>query len=446
MAKDKTIFICSNCGHNEPKWTGKCRMCGEWDTFVEEEVIQEEQKALGSVVSENREVLKLNKDIDDTKRIQTEFKELDRVLGGGLVNDEVILLSGDPGIGKSTILLQLTQKLSKNKSILYVSAEESVNQVSLRAKRLFKKDFDIDFLGNGQVDLILKSADKLHSDIVIVDSVQTIYDSDSSSLPGSLSQVKASVSKLVYYAKSKNKILILIGHITKEGSVAGPKVLEHLVDCVLQLEGHQNHEYRVLRSLKNRFGSTGEVGLFKMTSDGLIDDPDGATLFTLGSDKPESGVAKTMIIEGSRPIFVDVQALVNKTVYAYPKRVSEGLSSQRSQLITAILENQKVVSLADKDVYLRTSGGYKIKDFSYVDLAIAASIYSSSKNKKVDSSMVFVGEVSLNGKITTPSFLERYFDEILKTYPGFSIVTNKVSKKSDKIINISSLSEVKGLL
>lgn len=455
MAKSKSQYVCQNCGNSQPKWMGKCPSCGEWDVFVEENITENESKLLDLISSkENVRAVKVSEvDTKDIKRVSSGFDELDRVLGGGFVADEVALISGEPGIGKSTLLMQVCGNVvSKDMKVLYVSGEESVNQVSMRARRLLKEDQleKINLLSNGSVDVIANTI-KSGVDFVIVDSIQTIWDESVKALPGGVSQVRSAASKLIHTAKKLGVVLVIVGHINKDGKIAGPKVLEHLVDCVLQLEGHRSGEYRVLRSLKNRFGSTGEVGLLNMDSEGLVDMV-GTDTFTLSAEEGvDIGVAKTVVVEGSRPIVVDIQSLASTSVYPYPKRVSEGISLSKIQVLTAIASNSKIVNVSSHDTYFRVAGGYVIKDYAFADLGVIASLFSARSKKALSQQMLFIGEVSLNGGVHTPISLERYVSEVIRIYPSHKVVlsssftkASKISKKN--LIPLSNVSDVRRLI
>jgi DNA repair protein RadA/Sms len=401
----KTVFACENCGAEFSKWMGKCSSCGEWNTLVEKQVMASELKASKQILTENTSVVDLSNVITGKEnRISTGMRELDLVLNGGFVDDQIVLFSGEPGVGKSTLLLQLMVYLaSQDQKCLYVSGEESASQVAGRAKRLFpnNKDYsNLQFLAGPGVHALIEQIDDIQPKFVVVDSIQTIFDESVSGLPGSLSQIKACTSVLVRAAKSKGFNLILVGHINKEGEIAGPKVLEHLVDTVLQFEGERDGEYRFIRVLKNRFGSTGEVGIVVMTENGLADIDEANSAFS-GGNEDTVGAAKTMVVEGNRPMIVQVQALVSPTVFAYPKRVAEGVSINRLQLICAILERFAKMRLGDKDVYVRTTGGFQLKH-QVSDLAVAAAIISSVQEKPISGTDLFVGELSLSGRVFVP--------------------------------------------
>ncbi len=436
MAKPKTLYTCQSCGHSESKWVGKCTVCGEWNTFVEETLTPNESLLI-SAIPKGDSVAKNLSEItaDEPRRISTKLKELDRVLGGGIVEDEVLLLSGEPGVGKSTLLMQLAHELSSVKRILYVSAEESARQVAIRSRRLASSadKKNLLFLGTGALSQIEKNIKTNNPEIVIIDSIQTIFDESLSTLPGGVSQVRSCAAKLTYLAKTQGFIILFIGHINKDGKIAGPKVLEHMVDCVLQLEGHSQHEYRILRALKNRFGSAGEVGLFTMQSTGLEDINYADQFLSMSSEKMETGTARALIVEGSRPLILDIQSLSSTSVFPFPKRVSEGISISRLQVLAAIVENAGIVKLASKDLYVRTSGAYSVKDYTCSDLAVIASIYSAAKKKPINQSLVFVGEVTLNGQVYCPQYMLRYVREITKISRSDIIVTSSEFLKKNSL-------------
>ena len=447
MAKSKTKFVCENCGHSEPKWVGKCPSCGEWNTYIEETVIQSSVNAIKGSQSPIQQVNLRSVEIDEQDRQTTQFHEFDRVLGGGFVNNEVVLISGEPGIGKSTLLLQTANNLAKNSDILYVSGEESAQQIALRASRLFgglDKTNDISFISHGGLNAIADQILSSKPDIVIIDSIQTLFDEDVSGLPGGLAQVRACSSKLIQLAKQNNFILVIVGHINKDGRIAGPKVLEHLVDCVLQFEGQKEGEFRVLRSIKNRFGSTGEVGIFVMVENGLQDLSKDNSMFSSTNAKKEVGVAKTLVIEGSRPLIVDIQALASKTVFPYPKRVSEGVSLAKLQVLSAIIGQIKGINILDLDIYIKTSSGYSLKNYSYGDLGTIAAMYSSIKNIELDQQLIFLGEVTLNGNIHVPTNYQKYIKEIARLFPKSTIVGPRYEHK--RFVPLSNIRDLPNIL
>jgi DNA repair protein RadA/Sms len=395
---DKQVYVCSNCGNESPKWVGKCGACGEWNTYVEFKVQKLEELADEARSSEEVEVFKLQEVVSKPlTRMATGSEEFDRVLGGGLVSAQVVLISGEPGVGKSTLLMQLTHHFSTSgHNVVYVAGEESPQQIAMRAQRLFPGDkWDIDLISEPNLDSVIPRLAALRPQLVIVDSIQTVFTRQVSGVAGGLSQIKACTAELVRAAKRNGYVLVIVGHINKSGVVAGPKVLEHLVDTVLQFEGDGEFNYRLLRSDKNRFGPAAEVGIFSMGEKGLQDMNQNDLLFTSG-EEGSVGVAKTVQWEGSRPVVVEVQALVQDTVFPYPKRVAEGVPLNRVQLIAAILDKYLKVKLVTKDIYVRTVNNYKLNS-AQTDMAIAAAIISSAKGVTVSSGTVFVGELGLNG-------------------------------------------------
>ncbi len=403
MSKNDISYVCSNCGASYLKWSGQCLNCNQWNTLEEEVVYDSQKNALTAGVQAEVKIQKL-KDIraTDLTRTASGFGEVDRVLGGeknkGFVKGQVVLLSGDPGIGKSTILLQILNNLAKGKhEAIYVSAEESAHQIALRAERIGGKSISsLKIVSGFDVDAIIGLISKENPEFVVIDSIQTISTQDVRGMAGGIAQVKACTGKLVNFAKAHDICMVIVGHINKEGNVAGPKTLEHLVDTVLHLEGDKRGGFRIIRSLKNRFGSTDEVGILGMDSTGMVDLDDASKYFV--SDDDLEGVARGAILEGNRILIVEVQSLVSPSAFAMPKRVAEGISLAKLQVILAILQKHSKIRLADKDVYVNIAGGLKIKDPS-IDLAIAASIVSSVKSKKINNNKLIVGELSLTGKV-----------------------------------------------
>ncbi|MBN1331783.1 DNA repair protein RadA [Candidatus Dojkabacteria bacterium] len=401
MAKNSSIFVCTNCGNEFPRWSGQCPSCDEWNTLEESEIYKDEKKIAGNA----RVIAKKLKDVDISKfkRTGSGFRELDRVLGGirgnsGFVEGEVVLLSGDPGIGKSTLLLQVLAEISKKKiKTAYVSAEESSSQVALRAKRLLGSNFsviDMEVVSGNEVESLIQKIRELKAKYVVVDSIQTVHSAEARGLAGGVSQVKASSLKLVNFARENDVTLLIVGHINKEGNVAGPKVLEHLVDAVLQIEGDEKSGYRLVRGLKNRFGTTNEVGILKMGESGLEDLGDAPLFFVSGEKSP--GVCRSAIIEGNRSIVIEVQALTNVTSFSQPKRVAQGISSSKLQVICAVLQKHARLKLYDKDVYVNIAGGLRVNDPG-IDLAVAIAIASSLKDKALSANVAALGELSLTG-------------------------------------------------
>jgi DNA repair protein RadA/Sms len=418
---------------------GKCPSCSAWNSFEEQQSISKQVSASKQLLMQGGNKVKLGSvNTKDLKRISTRISEFDTALTGGLVSEQVILFAGEPGVGKSTLLLQAAANLSSQGiTVMYASGEESAAQVANRAERLLPKKsyMDLEFIGAASVQRLLGHLEEEKPAVVIVDSIQTMFDESLNSLPGSLSQIKSCTSSLVTAAKTQGFILMLVGHINKSGDIAGPKVLEHLVDTVLQLEGARDGEYRVLRVLKNRFGSTAEVGLLVMTEQGLVDLQLEHSVLA-GGNENAVGTAKTLAIEGNRAVLIEVQALTNETVFAYPKRVAEGISISRLQLICAILDRFAGTSLGSKDVYVRTAGGYRLQH-PLSDLAIAAAILSSVHDKELPHSTVFVGELTLSGKSLLPSALTRFLKGLEKQ--GVQQIVAPLGKSTDvsKLIKLS---------
>ncbi|MFA5403646.1 MAG: DNA repair protein RadA [Ignavibacteria bacterium] len=432
--KVKTKYVCQSCGYSSPRWTGKCPECGNWNTFVEE-IIETDKRKLSKTSSIKSQSAELNR-ISDIKnsgetRVKTGIEELDRVLGGGIVNGSVILIGGDPGIGKSTLMLQIADKL-EGKKILYVSGEESAMQIKLRCERL---NYDLkNFLILSETDLEIISAviENERPDIIVVDSIQTVYRPEIESSPGTISQLRESTSLLIKIAKKYNIPTFLVGHITKDGTIAGPKVLEHMVDVVLQFEGERTHFYRILRSIKNRFGSTNEIGIFEMTDKGLKEVTNPSEVFLSQRNYGASGCIISSAIEGTRPILIEVQALVTSTSYGIPQRTSMGLDYKRTNILIAVLEKKLGLFLNKYDIFLNIAGGVKI-DEPAIDLAAAAAVYSSYKDIPVDSETVILGEVGLAGEIRTIPNIEKRINEASKL--GFKKII--VPKNNLKNINVN---------
>lgn len=434
--RSNSLFICSSCGYESSKWSGQCPECEQWGTLDESAISNEEKRIIENALEDKKpeNLGKINTTDTDKHRNKTGFREFDRVLGGGLVKGQVLLISGEPGIGKSTLLLQVSGNLGKSgNNVLYTSAEESASQVGLRANRILSKaERDgVNFLGSGNLGSILHTTNTQKADVLIVDSMQTLYDAEVSGLPGGISQIRHCISKLVTHAKNNDITLLLVGHVTKDGSVGGPKMLEHMVDTVLYFEGEKDAEFRILRAHKNRFGSTGEVGIFEMEENGLTDMDIIKSSFANFDEKQEVGVAKTIIVEGDRPILIDIQALVSNSIFPYPKRVAEGFNVSKLQLLTAIADRQKTVQgISDKDVYVRVSGGYNLRNVTYADLAIMAAMRSAASGKAINSNFIYVGEVTLNGKVVTPSKMTKAIEEISRFDKNFTFFTSLNSKKS----------------
>lgn len=413
MAKAKTAFFCQSCGYESPKWVGKCPSCGEWNSMVEETVVKSASKGQPFSRQRTENVPVLLKDIQETgtSRIQLMDSELNRVLGGGLVLGEIILIGGDPGIGKSTLLLQMAVK--EQLRILYVSGEESEQQIKMRAERLGISNPHCHLLIETDVTQIIQHSTKLSPDLLIVDSIQTLFYPEIESAPGSVSQVRECTALLLRYAKESNVPVFLIGHITKEGSIAGPKVLEHMVDAVLQFEGDRNHFYRLLRTVKNRFGSTNELGIYEMQGTGLrmVENP--SEILITNTDGTLSGSCIATTLEGLRPLQVEVQALVSTAAYGTPQRSSNGFDPKRLNMLLAVLEKRCAFRLAMKDVFLNIAGGIKVDDPA-VDLAVIMAVLSSNADIPVNRAFTFAAEVGLSGEIRPINRIETRITEAQK--------------------------------
>lgn len=413
MAQTKTVYTCQNCGTQVPKWMGKCPMCNEWNTFVEELVAKKQQTGkLAAQITGNQPVSLNNVQSLSNHRIPTGIGEFNRVLGGGIVPGSLILLGGDPGIGKSTLALQLALQLS-NKKTLYASGEESLQQIKLRAERLKLQNNQCLFLCETSLEHLIAQTENVQPDILIIDSIQTISTETLESSPGSVSQVRECASAILKMAKTSGVAVILIGHITKEGSLAGPKVLEHMVDTVLQFEGDTNYMYRILRSSKNRFGSTNELGIFEMGSDGLreITNPSEQLISKLSDNVSGTAIAAT--IEGMRPFLIEIQALVSSAAYGTPQRSSTGFDLRRLNMLLAVLEKRAGFKLIQKDVFLNIAGGLKINDPA-TDLAVISSILSSNIDVAINHKYCFAGEVGLTGEIRAVNRIEQRIAEAQK--------------------------------
>ncbi len=399
--KAKTVFTCQNCGSQSPKWLGKCPDCNSWNSFAEEDFSSVPSRAKEkTALYKDGPVLLKDVEIKESARIKTDIAELDRVLGGGIVLGSVTLIGGDPGIGKSTIALQLSNQLSgRGKTVLYVSGEESVSQTKLRAKRLGKGgEGNLYIVNQTDLSLIAEYVRKIKPDVVVIDSIQVIFDPEISSSAGSVSQVRESAGILTQLAKTSGISVFIIGHVTKEGAIAGPRVLEHIVDTVLYFEGDRFSIYRILRAVKNRFGSTNEIGVFEMTASGLKEVNNPSEIFL--SERPEdvSGSVVTAVLEGTRPLLVEIQALVSKSSFGYASRRAQGFDFNRLNLLIAVLEKRLGAHLEAEDIFVNVAGGIKIEDPA-VDLAVALAIISAFKEQKVLANTVVFGEVGLSGEI-----------------------------------------------
>ena len=441
--KQRIKYVCSNCGYEALKWLGKCPSCEEWQTFTEE--IIEEKKYTRGVVKK-AEVYDLN-DVSENEdeRIKTDITELDRVLGGGFVPGSVVLIGGDPGIGKSTLIMQAVAKI--NSKVVYVSGEESLKQLSLRAKRLKINVNGFYVITETDFSSIKELLKETSPSVVVIDSIQTIYKPDFDNAPGTVTQIRECTSEIMQYAKSTNTVFIIIGHITKEGYIAGPKILEHIVDTVIQFEGERNHSYRILRAQKNRFGSTNELGIFEMHDTGLSEVKNPSEIF-IGERKGEiPGSVITASIEGTRPILLEVQALVTPSNYGNPQRVGTGFDYRRLSILLAVLEKRAGIRLSAQNVFLNMAGGIRI-DEPAVDLAVCAAITSSALEKSTQGDAVVIGEVGLGGEIRSVGHIEKRIQEAIKL--GFKKIilpkNNFKNMKRERDIKIVQVSDIKTAL
>lgn len=431
MAKTRSVYVCQNCGVDSPKWIGKCPSCGEWNTFVEEIIHKENSSSKISMAGfeplKQKPVLISSVETQAEERTDTSCHELNRVLGGGLVNGSLVLIGGEPGIGKSTLVLQVVLGM-KGKRTLYVSGEESVNQLKMRAERLSHKDPDCYIVSETSLKQLFVHAQNVKPDLLIVDSIQTITTESIESSPGSVSQVRECAAALLRFCKTTNIPVLLIGHINKEGSIAGPKVLEHIVDTVLQFEGDQHYMYRILRPIKNRFGSTSELGIFEMQQSGLREVSNPSELLLSQNHEGLSGVAIASAIEGIRPFLIEVQALVSSAAYGNPQRSSTGFDLRRLNMLLAVLEKRAGFKLAQKDVFLNIAGGIKVNDPA-IDLAIISAILSSNIDIAIEKYVCMAGEVGLSGEIRPINRLEQRIHEAEKL--GFrKMIIPQVNLKS----------------
>jgi DNA repair protein RadA/Sms len=427
MAKVKSAFFCQNCGHETSKWLGKCPSCSEWNTFVEEMVQKQVPQVVAFSRSKESSLPQALNQIDQKEhpRILLNDVELNRVLGGGLVPGSLILFGGEPGIGKSTLLLQLAVTTAGLK-VLYVSGEESDQQIKMRAERIGIQNENCFILTETNVQNIFKQAELTQPNLLVIDSIQTLYSSHIESSPGSISQVRESTAQLLRYAKQSNVPVFLIGHITKEGSLAGPKVLEHMVDAVLQFEGDRNHVYRLLRSIKNRFGSTNELGIYEMLGSGLRQVENPSEILITNTDNSLSGISIAATMEGMRPMMIEVQALVSTAAYGTPQRSSTGFDSKRLNMLLAVMEKRCGFKLGAKDVFLNIAGGIKVDDPA-IDLAVVASVLSSNADMPVTNNVALCAEVGLSGEVRPVNRMDQRIYEAEKL--GFDkIILSKYNK------------------
>lgn len=435
MAKVKTSFFCQNCGAQTAKWTGQCNTCTEWNTIVEEVIQKEEKRSWKQTTSLKQKPKPLRIDeiqLNPEERIKTNNNELDTVLGGGLVKGSVTLLGGEPGIGKSTLLLQVA--LSITQKVLYVSGEESQSQIKMRAERINTSKSNCLILTETNTQQIFKNIEEVQPEFLIIDSIQTLHTESIDASPGSISQIRETTAELIKFAKETATPVLLIGHINKEGQIAGPKILEHMVDVVLQFEGDRNHTYRILRAQKNRFGSTAELGIYEMLSDGLREISNPSEILISKKDADLSGTAISATLEGIRPLMIEVQALVSTAVYGTPQRSTTGYNLKRLHMILAVLEKRAGFKLGAKDVFLNITGGIHVDDPA-IDLAVVASILSSNEDIAISPQVCFAAEVGLAGEIRPVSKIDQRISEAEKLgYTKFvASKYNKITTKNRKI-------------
>ena len=446
MAKGKkSVFFCQNCGHEENKWLGQCPMCKEWNTFVEEPVSF--SKSASAKQIKDAEVVALKHvETDQEERIKTKIEELDRVLGGGIVPGSLLLVGGDPGIGKSTLLLQVCQRLCEDKhQVLYISGEESLKQIKLRANRMGEFTEDLLLLCETNLEIVKNVIQKRKPEVVIIDSIQTMYSEEVASALGSVSQVRESTNVFMQLAKGLGISIFIVGHVTKEGTVAGPRVLEHMVDTVLYFEGDRHASYRILRGVKNRFGSTNEIGVFEMRQNGLVEVENPSEFMLNGKPENASGSVVACSMEGTRPILIEIQALVCSSNFGMPRRTAAGTDYNRVNLLMAVLEKRVGIHLSNYDAYVNIAGGIKMNEPA-VDLGIVMAIVSSYKNQPIDEKTIVFGEVGLSGEVRAVNMPEQRVAEAKKL--GFTTcimpeVSREVVKniKGIKIIGVKTINE-----
>ena len=442
MAKDKKVFLCNECGYDSPKWAGKCPACGAWNSFVEKSIRKDSavHAALPGGGGSARPVPIDEVSTDELPRIDTHDKELNRVLGGGLVPGSLVLLGGEPGIGKSTLVLQTVLRLG-DRRVLYVSGEESVQQIKLRAERIEYSKSNCMIVCETRLETIFEHIKECSPELIIIDSIQTMSSEAVDSSPGSVAQIRECTAMLLKYAKESNTPIVLIGHITKEGAIAGPKILEHIVDVVLQFEGDQHYIYRVLRSIKNRFGSTSEMGIYEMRREGLRQVENPSELLLSDRHQGMSGIAIAAAIEGVSPFLIEVQALVSTAAYGTPQRSATGFDTRRMNMLLAVLEKRVGFKLAQKDVFLNIAGGLRVNDPA-IDLSVISAILSSNMDVEIDATVCMAGEVGLSGEIRPINRIEQRISEAEKL--GFKQII--IPRTNTKRLDLSKFSiEIKAV-
>lgn len=447
MAKKKSTFVCQNCEYHSPKYLGRCPNCGAWSSFVEEVEVAEVKNERVSLTGEKTRPIKLNEVSSiQVARTKTDMDEFNRVLGGGVVPGSLVLIGGDPGIGKSTLLLQVSTQLSTIGTVLYVSGEESAQQIKLRAERLGDIDSEFYLYAETNMQSIRTEIEKIKPDFLVIDSIQTIMSPEISSVQGSVSQVREVTNELMQIAKTNNIATFIVGHMTKEGTLAGPRTLEHMVDTVLYFEGERQHTFRILRAVKNRFGSTNEIGIFEMQSQGLVEVTNPSEVFLEERLDGATGSAIVVTMEGTRPILAEVQALVTPTMFGNAKRTTTGLDFNRASLIMAVLEKRAGLLLQNQDAYLKSAGGVRL-DEPAIDLAVAVAIASSYKDKPTNPQECFIGEIGLTGEIRRVNRIEQRINEaaklgFTKVYAPKNSLTGMQVPKGIQVIGVTTLGEV----
>lgn len=443
MKRDKTKFVCQQCGFESTKWMGRCPNCDEWNSFVEEIVDDDIKKSQEGILTSKVELLK-DVEAKDEDRIKTGIGEFDRVLGGGVVQGSLVLIGGEPGIGKSTMLLQVSDIMSNFTKVLYVSGEESSSQIKLRADRIIKGKQEIYFLAETNINNVERHIEKISPGFMIVDSIQTMYAEESTTIPGSVSQVRQVTQHLLRLAKQNGITIFIIGHVTKEGSIAGPRVLEHMVDTVLYFEGDRTQSFRILRAYKNRFGSTNEIGVFEMESEGLREVKNPSEVLLSGRDLNAPGLAVISSMEGTRPILLEVQSLICHTNFGLPRRMSTGIDYNKFVLLLAVLEKKCGINLSQSDVYLNIAGGLKVQEPA-ADLGIVAAVISGYLNIPISNDICFSGEVGLTGEVRAVSNLERRISEAKKM--GFkTIVVPQMKIENTYNMNVKKIKNIVELM
>ena len=447
IAKKKTTFVCQECGYNSPKYLGRCPNCSSWSSFVEEIEVAEVKNARVSLTGEKTRPVQLNQvTSSQATRVKTNMEEFNRVLGGGVVPGSLVLIGGDPGIGKSTLLLQVSTQLANKGTVFYVSGEESAEQIKLRSERLGDIDNEFYLYAETNMQSIRAEIEKIQPDFLIIDSIQTVMSPEISSVQGSVSQVREVTAELMQLAKTNNIATFIVGHVTKEGTLAGPRMLEHMVDTVLYFEGERQHTFRILRAVKNRFGSTNEIGIFEMRSGGLVEVLNPSQVFLEERLDGATGSAIVVTMEGTRPILAEVQALVTPTVFGNAKRTTTGLDFNRVSLIMAVLEKRCGLLLQNQDAYLKSAGGVRL-DEPAIDLAVAVAIASSYKDKPTNPQECFVGELGLTGEIRRVNRIEQRINEaaklgFTKIYVPKNSLTGIKPPQEIQVIGVTTIQEV----